>query len=151
MGEWQCRALYGAWFRCGSNYGDCRAVLYNSGRWLRGSLFEKEKDEITLRSSAAEYLTYVSSVGDQLGNIEMDRAEMEKFIDNIAPYLLKAVISKRQILFDKGIVDDNFTFTQDWAFTSPSLAAAIVVGYSINGRNAWKNKKGISLKEIEER
>lgn len=76
---------------------------------------------------------------------------MEKFIDNIAPYLLKAVISKRQILFDKGIVDDNFTFTQDWAFTSPSLAAAIVVGYSINGRNAWKNKKGISLKEIEER
>lgn len=96
-------------------------------------------------------MTYVSSVGDQLGNIEMDRAEMEKFIDNIAPYLLKAVISKRQILFDKGIVDDNFTFTQDWAFTSPSLAAAIVVGYSINGRNAWKNKKGISLKEIEER
>lgn len=34
---------------------------------------------------------------------------------------------------------------------SPSLAAAIVVGYSINGRNAWKNKKGISLKEMEER
>lgn len=24
---------------------------------------------------------------------------------------------------------------------SPSLAAAIVVGYSINGRNAWRNKK----------
>ncbi len=74
-----------------------------------------------------------------------------KIADNVATSLSKSVIDKRQVLFDKGIVDENFTFTQDWTFTSPSLAAAIVVGYSINGRNAWKNKKGISLKEIEER
>ena len=74
-----------------------------------------------------------------------------KVADDVATSLSKSVIDKRQVLFDKGIVDENFTFTQDWAFTSPSLAAAIVVGYSINGRNAWKNKKGISLKEIEER
>ena len=31
----------------------------------------KKKDEITIRSSAAEYLTYVASVGDQQGSIEM--------------------------------------------------------------------------------
>ena len=74
-----------------------------------------------------------------------------KIADNVATSLSKSVIDKRQVLFDKGIVDENFTFTQDWAFTSSSLAAAIVVGYSINGRTAWKNKKGISLKEIEER
>ena len=73
-----------------------------------------------------------------------------KIADNVATSLSKSVINKRQLLFDKGIVDENFTFTQDWAFTSPSLAAAIVAGYSINGRNAWKNRKGISLKEIEE-
>ena len=36
-----------------------------------GLLFEKEKDEITIRSSAAEYLTYVASVGDQQDSIEM--------------------------------------------------------------------------------
>lgn len=74
-----------------------------------------------------------------------------KIADNVASSLSKSVVDKRQVLFDKGIVDENFTFTQDWEFTSPSLAAAIVVGYSINGRNAWRNKKGISLKEIEER
>lgn len=73
-----------------------------------------------------------------------------KIADNVATSLSKSVINKRQLLFDKDIVDENFTFTQDWAFTSPSLAAAIVVGYSINGRNAWKNRPGISLKEIEE-
>ena len=31
----------------------------------------KKKDEITIRSSVAEYLTYVASVGDQQGSIEM--------------------------------------------------------------------------------
>ena len=31
----------------------------------------KKKDEITIRSSAAEYLTYVASMGDQQGGIEM--------------------------------------------------------------------------------
>ena len=31
----------------------------------------KEKDEITVHSSAAEYLTYVASVGDQADSIEM--------------------------------------------------------------------------------
>ena len=32
---------------------------------------EKKKDEVTIRSSAAEYLTYVASVGDQQDSIEM--------------------------------------------------------------------------------
>ena len=31
----------------------------------------KKKEEITIRSSAAEYLTYVASVGDQKDSIEM--------------------------------------------------------------------------------
>ena len=32
---------------------------------------KKKKDKITIRSSAAEYLTYVASVGDQRDSIEM--------------------------------------------------------------------------------
>ncbi len=32
---------------------------------------KKKKDEVTIRSSAAEYLTYVASVGDQQDRIEM--------------------------------------------------------------------------------
>ena len=31
----------------------------------------KKRDEITIRSSAAEYLTYVASIGDQQDSIEM--------------------------------------------------------------------------------
>ena len=35
------------------------------------SYLKKKKDEITIRSSAAEYLTYIASVGDQQDSIEM--------------------------------------------------------------------------------
>lgn len=68
---------------------------------------------------------------------------------SVASSLSQSMLNKRQQLIDKSIVDQNFTFTQDWSFSSASLAAAIVMGYSINGRTAWKNKKGISLKETE--
>ena len=32
---------------------------------------KKKKDEVTIRSSAAEYLTYVASVGEQQDSFEM--------------------------------------------------------------------------------
>ena len=39
-----------------------------------------KKDEITIRSSAAEYLTYVASVGSQQDSIEMccEKKEMRR-------------------------------------------------------------------------
>ena len=41
------------------------------GTLKEDSYLKKKKDEITIRSSAAEYLTYVASVGDQQDSIEM--------------------------------------------------------------------------------
>ena len=49
--------------------------------WIKEcSYLKKKKDEITIRSSAAEYLTYVASVGDQQDSIEM-RYEDENMAD----------------------------------------------------------------------
>lgn len=47
----------------------------------------KKKNEITIRSSAAEYLTYVASVGEQQDSIEMryERAvQFRKWVNQIA-------------------------------------------------------------------
>ena len=41
------------------------------GTLKEASYLKKKKDEITIRSSVAEYLTYVASVGDQHDSIEM--------------------------------------------------------------------------------
>ena len=35
-------------------------------------------------------------------------------------------------------------------FTSPSLAAAVVMGRNANGRTEWKTNEGITIKQIEE-
>lgn len=37
----------------------------------RDFYLKKKKDEVTIRSSAAEYLTYIASVGDQQDSFEM--------------------------------------------------------------------------------
>lgn len=42
-------------------------------------------------------------------------------------------------------------FVRDQLFRSPSQAAAIVVGYSINGRDAWKTPSGITFSDFENR
>ena len=41
--------------------------------------------------------------------------------------------------------------TDDYEFSSPSTAAAVLVGASINGRDYWKTADGVSLKEIQSR
>lgn len=59
----------------------------------------------------------------------------------------------REKLVSEGIIqtkgNKKLLFTKNYLFSSASSAAAVIVGYSINGRTAWKNEEGKSLKEIE--
>ena len=50
---------------------------------------------------------------------------------------------------DLKLVENKFIFQKNILFNSPSAAAAIIVGYSMNGPQNWKNKIGRSLKDIE--
>lgn len=59
----------------------------------------------------------------------------------------------RERLLERGILverDGGIYFTEDHLFSSPSTAAAVVMGRSANGRIEWKDKHGRSLKENEE-
>ena len=59
----------------------------------------------------------------------------------------------RKDLIDKGVLAlnvDKYFFTQDYTFNSPSTASGVVLGRASNGREAWKNNKGIMLKELQE-
>lgn len=51
------------------------------------------------------------------------------------------------VLIDSG---EKYKFTKDQLFTSPSQAAAVIVGYSINGRKHWRTSSGVTLKNLEE-
>jgi hypothetical protein len=45
---------------------------------------------------------------------------------------------------------ESLRFAQDWLFTSPSAAACVVVGYPINGRDAWRTNAGRSIADVED-
>lgn len=54
---------------------------------------------------------------------------------------------ERDVLVQEG---DQLVFTQDFRFGSPSTAAGVLVGGSANGRLAWKDARGTTLKSLQE-
>ena len=61
----------------------------------------------------------------------------------------------REKLISEKVIQKNennkLFFSKNYLFTSVSGAAAVIVGYSINGRSIWKNEEGKSINEIEKR
>jgi len=60
----------------------------------------------------------------------------------------------RSKLQEEGVLityKDKLVFTKDYLFPSPSQAAAVIVGYAINGRHSWCLTDGTTLKEHEEK
>lgn len=66
------------------------------------------------------------------------------------PSMPANLLKLRNDLIEKGIIDSEWRFVRDHIFTSPSLAAAVVMGRSANGRTEWKTADNKSLKAIEE-
>ena len=60
----------------------------------------------------------------------------------------------RESLIEEGSITKNVSgkllFSKNHLFSSPSAAAAVILGYSVNGRSVWKNENGKSIKEIEQ-
>ncbi len=58
---------------------------------------------------------------------------------------------RQKLIEDKSLVvnGDRFEFVEDYIFSSPSTAAAMVMGRNANGLTEWKLNSGKTLKEYE--
>ena len=112
----------------------------------------KKKDEITIRSSAAEYLTYVASIGDQQDSIEM-RYEDENIwltqkmmatlydvdVRTINEHIKKIYSGSRQVTRDtkhynlQMIISVGFKVNNERAVQFRKWANGIVKDYTIKG------------------
>lgn len=66
---------------------------------------------------------------------------------------VRGMYDLRMDLISNGVLlrqGDMYTFSQDYTFSSPSTAAAIVLGRSANGRVEWKDQAGKTLKDIQD-
>lgn len=65
---------------------------------------------------------------------------------------LTGIFDLRQDLIQSGVLamgQGKYVFTQDHPFSSPSTAAAVILGASVNGRTKWKNATGKTLKALQ--
>lgn len=63
------------------------------------------------------------------------------------------VVQQREDLLKSGVLSsagDKLQFTQDYTFSSPSMASTIVLGRPSNGRTEWLDGQGRTLKSIQE-
>ena len=66
---------------------------------------------------------------------------------------VRGMFDLREELIGNGVLvreGDHYCFTQDYVFSSPSTAAAVVLGRSANGRIEWKDAGGRTLKALQE-
>lgn len=74
----------------------------------------------------------------------------EAAIENLSSLQI-SLKEKKQELIDTGILvqaSDVLMFTSDILFSSPSQAAAIIAGYSINGKTSWKTEDNKTLNDL---
>lgn len=70
-----------------------------------------------------------------------------------ASSLTGGAVAMRQMLISSGVLaslSDKMIFNRDYMFKTPSQAAGIVAGYSINGRYNWKLDDGTTFKQYFE-
>ena len=66
---------------------------------------------------------------------------------------VRGMFDLREELIGNGVLQregDHFLYAQDYVFSSPSTAAAVVLGRSANGRIEWKDAGGRTLKALQE-
>ena len=83
------------------------------------------------------------------------RAGSDAVADTVPSMALhvRGMYDLRQELIGNGVLGLQgglYQFTQDYSFSSPSTAAAVVLGRSANGRIEWKAADGRTLKELQE-
>ncbi len=76
----------------------------------------------------------------------------EAFKDEV-PSIPKHLQGLRESLVNAGVLKDEgeiYRLTQSYSFNSPSTAAGVLLGRSVNGLTQWKDKSGRTLKQIRD-
>jgi len=81
--------------------------------------------------------------------VKVGSQAVTEVVMSCAPYLKQL----RDAMIANGVLapkNGALVFTQDYLFGSPSTAGGVVLGRSVNGREAWKTKEGKMLKEVQD-
>lgn len=105
-----------------------------------------ETPRLVLKSKGIEASGFESSKGFV---VQSGARAVKEVVASIQAFLVdsRAELVRQGVLADRG---DAYEFTQDYAFSSPSTAAGVILGRSANGRIEWKTRDGKTLKDLQE-
>lgn len=118
--------------------------------------FEEASRQAQSGQTAEEQLLYLQErgadatgreVGDGFIVAKGSRARIKE-----VPSIVQPLRDLRRQLLERGVLAqtaDALIFTQDFRFGSPSTDAGVLVGGSANGRLAWKDRSGRTLKLLQ--
>jgi hypothetical protein len=113
-----------------------------------------QKPDIAMASTE---LLYLNAKGFRAMGYEVDEGFVVKAGSQspsvVVPSIPPAVDKLRNTLLSQGVFvseTDHWRMNQDYTFTSPSIAAGVLLARSANGRIEWKDANGRTLKEIQE-
>ncbi len=107
------------------------AALTCNGKGVSANGYEATQGFVVMAGSQA--------VGEEV-------ASMQQYASGA--YELRQELIKNGILKNTG---ERYLFEENYVFSSPSTAAGVVLGCSVNGRTVWKNGQGITLKKLQAR
>ena len=85
-------------------------------------------------------------INDSDGFLVLKGSKVATSVTNsFSEYLVKL----RDSMIKTGTINSSYEFTKDQVFTSPSLAAAIVMGRNANGQTEWKTEDHRTIRQIE--
>lgn len=116
---------------------------------------KKKRQEVTVRSSAAEYLTYVASVGGQESSIEMRYEDeniwlTQKMMAALYDVSVSAVNQHLKRIFDDGELAEDAVIKKylitaadgkNYKTNHYNLQAIIAVGFKVNNERAVQFRK----------
>ncbi|WP_018124597.1 GIY-YIG nuclease family protein [Desulfovibrio oxyclinae] len=115
------------------------------------SVFEKPNQTQSQRE-----MLFIKAKGIKAKGYETSRGfvvvEGSEAVTAEVPSIHQYLTNLRNDLVQKGVLQEqngHYVFAEDYAFSSPSTAAGVVLGRSSNGRTCWKNAKGKDLKAIQ--
>jgi hypothetical protein len=156
---------------------DAMEEFINNLKILNGTLGHKFLESMPILSSEASSInsiakksntegTLINSTGSielqfKVKNIKAKAIQTDEGIfvlkgsmvsNTVKETLHRGYKTLRENLIKNGTIvkeGDKMYFAKGYLFNNPSPAAAVIMGYPKNGRTAWKDNNGASLKEIE--
>ena len=123
---------------------------------------KKKKDEVTIRSSAAEYLTYIASVGDQQDSFEMRYEDeniwlTQKMMAALYDVDVRTINEHIKKIYSDSELEEDLTIRNFWIVQTEgsrqvtrdtkhyNLQMIIAVGFKVNNERADADKPHMGL------